>query len=58
MISLKPKTFLNSLECEEMWAHKFSTRRIYSQIQDCVREDPLGHLEDLNRAQNSESWHS
>lgn len=39
-----------------MQARKFSTWRIYSQIQDYVREDPLGHVEILNLAHKSESW--
>lgn len=39
-----------------MQARKFSTWRIYSQIQDYVREDPLGRLENLNLAHKSESW--
>lgn len=56
MISLKPKNFLNSQESEGVWGHKFSTRRIYSQIQGFVREAALGHLENLNLAQNREFW--
>lgn len=56
IISWKPKNLLNSLESEEMWGHKFTTRRIYSQIRGCVREAALGHLGILNLAQNSEFW--
>lgn len=56
IISWKPKNLLNSLESEEMWGHKLTTRRIYSQIQGCVREAALGHLGILNLAQNSEFW--
>lgn len=54
---MKSKNFLNSLESTETWGHsKFSTGRICSQIQQYGREDPLGQLQNLNLAQNSEFW--